>query len=150
MKVGVEIVTDMKALAREIQESMNEEILKVMVEVCHEAVEKVRTKMLDKAYQDDTGNLNSSTGFIIYLDGKIMHQDFRLSNVGTDKQTGLDEGLKSALSVLRESKGWGIVMASGMEYASWVQSRGFEVGKKAAMEVETALASAIESIGQIL
>ncbi|MFD1770874.1 hypothetical protein [Sphingobacterium suaedae] len=139
----------MKSLKKQVEDEMNKKVLAAMVEVCHEAIESVRRKMLDKAYEDHTGNLNSSTGFIIYLNGKVLHKDFRLSNVGTDKQTGLDAGMETALGVMRETQGWGIVMASGMEYASWVESRGFTVIRGAAAGLESVLASAINRIRTI-
>jgi len=127
MKIGFEITTDMKALSVQIEKEIENQTIKHLSKILHRAIELVRTKMLNTAYQDHTGNLNSSTGFIIYKDGKVVHKDFRESDIGTDKVTGLKEGLNIALNELRESKGWGVVLVSGMEYASWVESRGFEV-----------------------
>ncbi len=117
----------MKALSVQIEKEIENQTIKHLSKILHRAIELVRTKMLNTAYQDHTGNLNSSTGFIIYKDGKVVHKDFRESDIGTDKVTGLKEGLNIALNELRESKGWGVVLVSGMEYASWVESRGFEV-----------------------
>lgn len=127
MKIGFEITTDMKALSVQIEKEIENQTIKHLSMILHRAIELVRTKMLNTAYQDHTGNLNSATGFIIYKDGKVVHKDFRESDIGTDKVTGLKEGLNIALNELRESKGWGVVLVSGMEYASWVESRGFEV-----------------------
>ncbi len=127
MKIGFEITTDMKALSVQIEKEIENQTIQHLSKILHRAIELVRTKMLNTAYQDHTGNLNSSTGFIIYKDGKVVHKDFRESDIGTDKVTGLKEGLNIALNELRESKGWGVVLVSGMEYASWVESRGFEV-----------------------
>lgn len=149
MNLGFEITTDMKALAKEVSEKLDAAMIKAMSEVLHDAIEKVRVKMLDKAYEDHTGNLNSSTGFLIYKDGRVVHQDFRLSNQGTDKQTGLKAGLETALSVLRETQGWGIVLASGMEYASWVESKGYAVLRGPASELEKILVDAVNKIGTI-
>src|SRR5690606_15824926 len=74
-------------------------------------------------YDDDTGQLRSSTGGIIYRDGKVLHEDFKLAPYGTDKQPGLQEGKERAFAEMRESKGWGITLIAGMEYASWVQDK---------------------------
>lgn len=137
MKIGFEITTDMKALSVQIEKEIEIQTIQHLSKILHRAIELVRTKMLNTAYQDHTGNLNSSTGFIIYKDGKVVHKDFRESAIGTDKVTGLKEGLNIALNELRESKGWGVVMVSGMVYASWVESRGFEVlrGTQGKMDV---------------
>lgn len=149
MKIGMVITTNMKSLAAEIEKAIEAEVVKHLSAVLHRAIELVRTKMLDKAYEDHTGNLNSSTGFIIYKDGRVVHQDFRLSDKGTDRQTGLQTGLNEALSELRETSGWGVVMVSGMEYASWVQSRGYEVVLGAAKNLDAALREAFNELGTI-
>lgn len=149
MRFGLQIVTDMKSLAREVEKEIEKETIKHLSKVLHRAVELVRKKMLNVAYQDHTGNLNSSTGFIIYKDGRVVHEDFRLSSKGTDKETGLKVGREVAFSVSRESKGWGIVLVSGMEYASWVQGRGYEVVAGVAANLDAALKQAFAEFGTI-
>lgn len=142
MKIGLEITTDMKSLSISIEKEIESQTIQHLSKILNRAIELVRTKMLNKSYEDHTGNLNSSTGFIIYKDGKVVHKDFRESVIGTDKATGLKEGLTSALSELRESKGWGVVFVSGMEYASWVESRGFEVLSGTEGKIDTYLKEA--------
>lgn len=149
MKIGLEIVTDMNVLAQEIQKEIDAETLKHLSRVLSLGIEKIRKKMEKKPYQDHTGNLNSSTGFIIYHDGRIVHRDFRESAKGTDKATGLKEGLSLALAVLRESKGWGVVLMSGMEYASWVQGRGYDVLLSVSKNLKSVLKEAFAEIGTI-
>lgn len=150
MKIGFEIVTDMNKLAAEIQQEIDAETLKHLAKVLNVAIEKVRKKMETTPYQDHTGNLNSSTGFIIIKDGKVVHKDFRESDKGTDKTTGLKEGLSLALAELRESTGWGVVLMSGMDYASWVQSRGFDVLLGTTLNLDAILKEAFDEIGTIV
>lgn len=142
MKFGIEVTTDTKALSMEIEKEIENQTIQHLSKILHRAIELVRTKMLNKSYQDHTGNLNSSTGFIIYKDGKVVHKDFRESVIGTDKSTGIKKGLDIAMSELRESKGWGILFVSGMEYASWVESRGFEVLRGTQGKIDTYLKEA--------
>ncbi len=149
MKIGLEIVTDMNVLAQEIQKEIDAETLKHLIKVLSVGVEKVRKKMETKPYEDHTGNLNSSTGFIIYRDGKVVHRDFRESDKGTDKTTGLKEGLSLALAELRESSGWGVVLMSGMDYASWVQGKGYDVLLSATTNLDSILKESFEEIGII-
>ncbi|WP_141202128.1 hypothetical protein [Sphingobacterium cellulitidis] len=139
----------MKSLSVAIEKEIENQTIQHLSKILNRAIELVRTKMLNKSYQDHTGNLNSSTGFIIYKDGKVVHKDFRESAIGTDKATGLKEGLNVALSVLRGSKGWGVVFASGMEYASWVESRGFEVLRGTQGNIDVLLKEAFEEFETI-
>lgn len=138
---------------KQISERMESEIEKAaeeqLIKVAERAIEIVRAKIKsDGGYNDHTGNLRSGTGFIIHKDGKIMHKDFKASPRGTDKKTGLATGLQTALSELR-GMGWGIFLVSGMEYASWVQAKGYDVlgGAEAGMDI--ALAQAFKEIGDI-
>ncbi|SMG32249.1 hypothetical protein [Sphingobacterium psychroaquaticum] len=151
MNIGLQITTDMNALMKEVEKEIEKETIKHLSAVLERSVELVRNKISEggDAYQDHTGNLRSSTGFIITKDGKVVHKSFKESPVGTDKQTGLSEGLKSALSELRPSQGYAVVLVSGMEYASWVQSKGFDVLRGAYMGLDQILQQAFNEIGTI-
>jgi hypothetical protein len=79
-------------------------------------------------FNDDTGNLRSSIGFIILYDGQIVHREFKLSTIGTDKTTGLDHGVEYAEKLGTEhTSGWVLIIVAGMEYASWVEALGYDV-----------------------
>lgn len=142
---------DMQKITERFQQEIDSAILEKMIQVCERAIELVRVKMKGShvdAYDNHTGNLRSSTGYIIHKDGKIVHKDFKESPEGTDRKTGLAEGLKAATSVLR-GKGWGIFLVSGMEYASWVENKGYDVLTGAMIGYEEALMQALKEIGDI-
>lgn len=143
---------EMKAITAQMEKAMNEAALEKMIQVGDRAIEIVRQKIKGShvdAYDNHTGNLRSSTGYIIYHDGKIVYKNFKKSPEGTDKKTGLDAGLNSATSELRASKGWGIILVSGMEYAGWVEGKGYDVLTGARIGVEQSLQQAFDEIGLI-
>lgn len=141
--------SDMKQITDRMEKEMNDLILVHLTKVAERAIEIVRLKAKSQGgYNDDTGNLRSGTGFIIHKDGRIVHKDFKASSRGSDKQTGLNTGLQVALSELRGS-GWGIFMVSGMEYASWVQAKGYDVLGGATVGLDQALQQAFNEIGEI-
>lgn len=144
MNIGLHITTDMKALMQEVEKEIEKEALKLLIEAVEYTVDKVRKKQVEQPYQDHTGNLYSSTGFIIYKDGKVLHENFKESPIGTDNKTGLAEGLKVALAQLRESTGWGVVMVAGMEYASWVESNNFTVLLDATTDLDRYLTESLQ------
>jgi len=149
MKFGLEITTNMKALSKEIEEQIEKEALELLIEAVETSIERVRRKQLKQPYQDHTGNLLSSTGFIIYKDGKVVHKNFKESPIGSDKATGLEEGLKAALSVLRESVGWGVVMVAGMDYASHVESKKYTVILEATTDIDDFITESFRKFGII-
>src|SRR5690606_24498546 len=119
---------DMRIIADRAEKAMNEAALEKMIQVGDRAIELVRVKIKNQGgYDNHTGNLRSSTGYIIHKDGKVVYENFKESPEGTDKKTGLEEGRKLAFGEHRSSRGWGIILVSGMEYASWVENKGYDV-----------------------
>lgn len=140
--------SEIEAMLREQYDEMDRQTLESFKQVLSRALEIQRAKMrAGGGYDDDTGQLRSSTGGIIYRDGKVLYEDFKLAPYGTDKQPGLQEGKERAFAEMRESKGWGITLIAGMEYASWVEkNHGLTVITMASSEVEKSLEQAFNEI----
>lgn len=70
-------------------------------------------------YTDQTANLRSSIGYFILRDG----------NVVTENLTGTSRGVSAARAVLASvgKQGYSIVGVAGMEYASHLESMGYNV-----------------------
>jgi len=75
-----------------------------------------------RTYQDQTGNLRSSIGYIIARDGVIIQENIE------GKSEGRAQAKETANEVLREnSKGFVLIVVAGMEYAAAVESKGYDV-----------------------
>ena len=75
-----------------------------------------------RTYQDQTGNLRSSIGYIIARDGNIIQENIE------GKAEGRSQAKKIAEEVLRENrKGFILIVIAGMEYAAAVESKGYDV-----------------------
>lgn len=125
--IGMTPMFDPEELEREMLAAIEEAMLPKMIQIGRRAVDIARKKMGGKPYNDDTGNLRSSTGFIVFRDGKAVHEDFKPSAAGSDKATGLAVGRRQAREEMAGSDGWGIVLVAGMEYAGWVENKGYDV-----------------------
>lgn len=98
-------------------------------------------------FNDDTGNLRSSIGFILLYFGQVVYKDFQLSPRGTDKDTGLRNGLAYAEKLGRDySSGWAIITVAGMEYASWVEALGYDVITGSSLGIEKKLEQAFKNV----
>lgn len=86
--------------------------------------EFVKIARLEGQYDDWTGNLRSSIGYVIVKDGKIIGKDFKLSEKeGTDKQTGKREGEQLAMDLVKTfSKGYVMIGVAGMKYSVFVEA----------------------------
>lgn len=75
-----------------------------------------------QTYQDQTGNLRSSIGYIIARDGNIIQENIK------GKAEGVAQARKIANEVLRENKkGFILIGFAGMEYAAAVEAKGYDV-----------------------
>ena len=75
-----------------------------------------------QTYQDQTGNLRSSIGYIVAKDGAIIQENVE------GKPEGVAQARNVAREVLRDnSKGFILIVVAGMEYAAAVESKGYDV-----------------------
>lgn len=79
-----------------------------------------------KAYIDRTGNLRSSSGYVIFKDGKVLIKGKFETVKGGEK--GAKEGEKFARSLAPKfPQGLVLVLVAGMQYAASVSSKGYNV-----------------------
>lgn len=78
------------------------------------------------SYKDRTGNLRSSLGYVIVRDGKIVGKSrFEIVKNG---DLGKKSGLQYAKEVARQfPEGIALIVVAGMNYASYVADRGYDV-----------------------
>lgn len=73
-------------------------------------------------FDDQTGNLRASMGYVIFYNGRIAKQDFE--GVSKGKKVGEVFAKKVGSDY---PKGWAIVIVAGMEYASYVEAKSYDV-----------------------
>jgi len=138
--------SEIDRLAAQVVAEWEEEVLDKMTALCDRAIEEQWLKFRPEGYNDQTGQLRSSTGYIIYHNGKVVREMFKQANYGTDKAPGLKAGREYAFGMRRESVAWGVLFVAGMEYASYVQGKGFSTLDTAEMIVEKNLLKELDSI----
>lgn len=74
-------------------------------------------------YEDRTGNLRSSIGYVIVKDGDILTENYEQSSTGTDKQTGIREAKRLVSELVSiYSDGWVLIGVAAMPYAVYVEA----------------------------
>lgn len=83
----------------------------------------------NKGYMMQTGALLSSTGYTIFVDGVALHSEFdAASGAESDAaQKGIKAGQNLAEKVGKETKGVALVVVAGMNYAAYVEAKGYNV-----------------------
>ena len=123
-------VTPKEAIMREIDDMAKrwrDTLINSLAAVGEKCVNAARiTSMKGRDYKNQTGNLRSSTGYIIVVDGKVeMWSGFGAVGGGT---TGAKTGLDYAKSLAtRHPKGVALIVVAGMNYAEYVAAKGYDV-----------------------
>lgn len=81
---------------------------------------------LTNSYKDQTGNLRSSIGYVVAVDGEIV----QMSSFDTVKEgrEGSRGGKEYAMQLVRDfPHGIVLIVVAGMNYASYVSAKGYDV-----------------------
>ncbi len=85
----------------------------------------IREARLNGNYMDQTGNLRSSIGYAVVVDGTIVHDGYvQQTKEGTEGQSA---SKKFLTSVAKEYQGLSLIGVAGMKYAVYVMSMGYNV-----------------------
>lgn len=131
----MEVTVDLSGLdefVEEVEEYANE----LMKEAAHNAVDtqKERNVSSKKTYQNHTWNLRNAPGAAIVRDGNIVDL-----YIPADGEHLLAKNRTEAMLIFGSKPKDGVVVADGMEYASFVSSKGFDVLDSASLTVEKEL-----------
>jgi hypothetical protein len=85
----------------------------------------VRNARLNGDYMDQTGNLRSSVGYILFKNGIALHQSFEQIGSGSK---GTNQGRSVAIKAgSKYNEGICLVVVAGMNYALHVEAKGRDV-----------------------
>lgn len=115
-------------LPKELQEKIEEiskKILMAMQYAGEKFIKAAREQPGDHAqgyYEDKTGNLRNSIGYFIFHDGRMIQDSMAIG----------EENLLRDIESIINKEGFVLVGFAGMNYASHVESRGYNVIQKQA------------------
>lgn len=124
------------------------QIIESLCRVGEEAVKLAKLIPPERGFNDQTGNLRSSIGYVVVKDGKPVNVSFGAVKGG---HAGVNEGQRLALQVgSNYTDGYALVVVAGMNYAVHVESKGRDVltsaEKFAEKEVAKHLADLVTNI----
>lgn len=143
-------------------EEIEDTILAMLIEAGENAI---TTAIESGTYQNITGNLRSSIGYVIAKDGMIIKEggfrkiqgrgenyqkaqfttqngknvSFWARGKSGDGAEGSKKGIEFARNLISKMPGFTIVVVAGMDYASYVNSKGLDVLDSAQIKVITML-----------
>lgn len=98
-------------------------------------------------YNDITGNLRSSIGYIVLVNGELIAGNFERAGAGT----GGDEGVAAGESFAAEfaenyPKGIVLICVAGMDYAAAVEAKGRDVITGSTLEIKAKIETLLKQI----
>lgn len=108
----------------------------------------LNTARQTNSYKDQTGNLRSSLGYVIAMDGKIVHNStFEIVKDGGD---GKKSGIQFAKEIVRQfPEGIVFVVVAGMHYAQYVSATGRDVIDSAELLADKLVPQILKQLGFI-
>lgn len=152
--MGLNTKTPIASIMLELTKEMQlaeEEIAEELARLGEEGVNEAR---LNGSYTDRTGNLRSSIGYVMAKGGNVITSSNFAKIIGNDNPDNIpvngDEiGKKLATDAAKRlsKDGFALVMVAGMEYASYVADRGYNVLDSAEMHVRERLDTRFKQLG---
>jgi len=131
----MKVTVDLSGLD-EFVEEVDENATELMKEAAQRAVymQKERNVSNKKTYQNHTWNLRNAPGAAIVRDGNIVDL-----YIPADGEHLLAKNRTEAMLIFGSKPKDGVVVADGMEYASFVSSKGFDVLDSASLTLDKEL-----------
>lgn len=114
---------DANAFIQEQVERITSALIYNLCAVGEQALTQARST---NSYKDQTGNLRSSLGYVVAVDGQVVQSsNFETVKDGGD---GSREGKAYALELVKQfPQGIVLIVVAGMNYASYVSAKGYDV-----------------------
>lgn len=99
-----------------------------------------------KSYKDQTGNLRSSIGYAVSVDGNIVQMSsFDVVKNGGE---GATEGKEYVLQLIRDyPQGIVLIVVAGMNYATYVSAKGYDVLDSSELLAEKLVPQMLKKLG---
>lgn len=140
-------INDIDATFKALLAEVDRQLIESLTRVGEEAVKLAKMIPPERGFKDRTGNLRSSIGYVVLVDGKPVNVAFAAVKGG---HAGVNEGQRLALQVGSKTEGYALVVVAGMNYAVHVESKGRDVltsaEKIAEKEVAKHLADLVTNI----
>lgn len=140
-------INDIDVTFKALLAEVDRQLIESLTRVGEEAVKLAKMIPPERGFKDRTGNLRSSIGYVVLVDGKPVNVAFAAVKGG---HAGVNEGQRLALQVGSKTEGYALVVVAGMNYAVHVESKGRDVltsaEKFAEKEVAKHLADLVTNI----
>ena len=124
-------------------EAINNALVYNMCAIGEQVVNAARST---KSYKDQTGNLRSSIGYAVSVDGNIVQMSS--FDVVKNGGKGATEGKEFALQLIKDyPQGIVLIVVAGMNYATYVSAKGYDVLDSSELLAEKLVPQMLKKLG---
>lgn len=124
-------------------DQIQEQQINALLYLGEKCVAHARSIPKEQGFEDQTGNLRSSIGYAVFVDGVAVHSFYDEIKGGA---IGAKAGQELATKVGEQTSGVCLVVTAGMNYALHVESRGRDVIASAEQMAERELPKIFEKL----
>lgn len=127
--MSIEVTTPIGEIEQYIEEQLKLKVEVLINKLSYIGEGALRIAREQGSYTDRTGNLRNSTGYVIAVDGQVTKR------AGFDSKN--EDGAAFAEELARTTEGKAVlVVCAGMNYATYVSARGYDVLDSAEIEAK--------------
>ena len=152
MGITAQFKSDIDNVFNLLLKEIDRQIIESLCRVGEEAVKLARLPH-ENDWTDRTGNLRSSIGYVVFVDGRqYAMSTFESVPPGETKQpknatyNGSNVGYALAQQVGEQTQGYALVVVAGMNYAVHVESKGRDVLTSAEKQAEKDIAKELADL----
>lgn len=116
--MGIKAIFSLSALRKRAEQIIEEEHRKMLRILSRAGEIAVNEAKLQGNYENHTHNLRNSIGYGVYYNGVPMGAQF---GVNTERSRAVAE------QAVQGTRGYALVVVAGMQYALYVESKGYDV-----------------------
>lgn len=144
--MGIQITTPIEAIVSQIAEQVERQQLVLVRRLLYCAEEITNAARQTNSYKDQTGNLRSSLGCVVAVDGKVVGE------YGFEVVLNGHEGVEDGKRYIRElvaqfPKGIALIAVAGKNYATYVSAKGYDVLDSAELLADKLVPQYLKELG---
>lgn len=139
-------ITSDAEIGRQVEQKVQRIIAAAIYNLSYVGERVLNEARSTNSYKDQTGNLRSSIGYVIVVDGKIVKtSSFETVKVGGQ---GSSKGREYALKIAAQfPQGIALIVVAGMNYASYVSAKGYNVLDTAELLAQRLVPQMLKQLG---
>lgn len=141
------MTTPISVIENHLKASADAKIKVLVNTLCYVGEQCIIEARIAGNYQDQTGNLRSSIGYAVIRDGMVVQQGYidktKTGNEGaTEGKVFLESKIEKA-----KKKGLVLIVTAGMNYAEYVEAKGYNVLTSAELKANSLVKSMMTKLG---